>query len=369
MARKLKGIRRRGNTWRVYVRVKGHPLFTKTFDGSTPLEQMQAWREEQKGRYRERPTEAGSFADQVRAYLAQNQSKASVNQATAHLELWLQALGRDRPPLSITTREINLVLDGWLQTLAPGTVRKRRMWLRQFFLFVTGKDGGPCQAAINPQEPKAGARGIDYAVIEKALASMPVRHSVKAGTVGPLSLALIRAQVMIYTGLPPKLLMEVTADDLDFRAARLYVHGRSKGEGVEERELALSPEAVEAFKAFHAANAYGTFSVSSMGRSVKAAFRRIGYTRPVKLYDLRHSFLTQVYRITHDTATVARLGMHAEGSPMVARYTKGANQEVDAAAVAAFSQGLAERRRGVLKPAPAVQTAYKKLPTKVTNIR
>ena len=351
-ARKLTGIRRRGNAWLVYIRVKGHPLFTKTFPLDTPVEQMQAWRETQKGVYGTRQTATGSFAEKVRAYLAQNQSKASIAQAAAHLELWLQALGRDRPPLSITTEEINRVIDDWLQTLAPGTVRKRRMWLRQFFVFVTGGEGGPCQKATNPKEPKAGARGIDYGVIEKALASMPMLRSVTRGTLGSLSLALIRAQVMTYTGLPPKLLMDVTADDLDLRAAKLYVHGRSKGDGVEERELALSPEAVAAFKAFHAANAYGVFSVSSMGRSVKAAFRRIGYTRHVRLYDLRHSFLTQVYRITHDTATVARLGMHAEGSPIVARYTKGANQDVDEAAVAAFSQVLAERRRGAIKPVP-----------------
>ena len=345
MARKEKGIRRRGNTWWVFVRVQGH-LRTKTF-ALTELEAARAWREAQR---QPAPT-GGSFAAAVHKYLAQNQSKVSINQATAHLELWMYALGRDRTPLSITKDEINRVIDDWLLTLAPGTVRKRRMWLRQFFVFLTG-DGGPCQKATNPKEPKAGARGIDYLVIEKALASMPARRSARRGTLGPPSLALLRARVMIYTGLPPKLLMAVTPDDLDFRAAKLYVHGRTKGDGVEERELALGPEALAAFKAYHAANAYGDgWSVSSMGRSVKAAFKRVGYMRPVRLYDLRHSYLTQVYRITRDTATVARLGMHAEGSPITARYTKGANQEVDEAAVAAFSQVLTARRRGALKVA------------------
>lgn len=344
MTRKLKGIRRRGQKWYAFVRVHGH-LYTKTFE-LTELEQAIAWRTAQ-----QRPAAlGGSFAAKVADYLKQNQSKVSINQATAHLELWQAALGRDRAPLTITKDEINEVLDGWLQTLQPGTVRKRRMWLRQFFVFLTGT-GGPVQKATNPKEPKAGARGIDYLIIEKALASMPTRRSSKRGTLGPPSLALLRARVMIYTGLPPKLLMAVTADDLDFRAAKLYVHGRTKGDGVEERELSLGPEALAAFKAFHAANAYAEFSVSSMGRSVKAAFKRVGYTRHVRLYDLRHSYLTQVYRITRDTATVARLGMHAEGSPITARYTKGANQDVDEAAVAAFSQVLTERRRGALKVA------------------
>jgi len=321
MARKLKGIQRRGDKWRVFVRVNGS-LYTTTFDGATPVATMQAWRETQRGLYGGPTPPAGSFAAKVATYLAQNQSKAAINQATAHLELWLQALGRDRAPLTITKDEINQVIDGWLQAkLAPGTVRKRRMWLRQFFVFLTGVDGGPCQKATNPKEPKAGARGIDYLVIEKALASMPAYRSAKRGTVGPPALALIRARVMVYTGLPPGILQAVVADDLDFVAGRLHVHGRHKGDGVEERILPLTPEALTAFKAFHAANGYGPFSVSSMGRSVKAAFRRVGYTRHVRLYDLRHSYLTQVYRITRDTATVARLGMHAEGSPITARYT------------------------------------------------
>jgi len=352
----------------VFVRVNGH-LHTKTFDGATPVPELQAWRETQRGIHGRPAPMSGSFAAKVADYLAQNQSKAAINQATAHLELWLQALGRDRAPLTITKDEINQQIDEWLLTLQPGTVRKRRMWLRQFFVFLTGVDGGPCQKATNPKEPKAGARGIDYLVIEKALASMPPYRSAKKGTVGPRSLALIRARVMVYTGLPPKLLMAVVPDDLDFVVGRLYVHGRHKGEGVEERDLPLTPEGLTAFKAFHAATAYGQFSVSSMGRSVKAAFQRVGYTRHVRLYDLRHSYLTQVYRITRDTATVARLGMHAEGSPITARYTKGANQDVDAAAVAAFSQVLADRRRGALKSAVAVHDAVQKLPTKVTNIR
>ena len=356
MARtKLKNIYLRRGQYRVAVRIDGtlrwHP---DIFPLSTPLETLRAAAELLRQRWGAAPPPTGSFAAKVAEYLAQNQSKAAINQATAHLALWLQALGRDRAPLTITKDEINQVIDGWLQTLQPGTVRKRRMWLRQFFVFLTGVDGGPCQKATNPKEPKAGARGIDYLVIEKALASMPTHRSARKGTVGPQSLALLRARVMVYTGLPPGILMAVGPDDLDFLAGRLYVHGRDKGDGVEERELPLTPEGLTAFKAFHAAGAYGPFSISSMGRSVKAAFLRVGYTRHVRLYDLRHSYLTQVYRITRDTATVARLGLHAEGSPITARYTKGANQDVDAAAVAAFSQVLADRRRGAIKLATKV---------------
>jgi len=361
MPRKLTGIRRKRDRWQAYVRVGGQ-LHTKTFSLTEPVAKMQAWRDLQKTQHGKPETEAGSFAAQVQAFLAQNQSKATNWQAMAHLALWTAALGRDRAPLSITKDEINTVLDDWLRTLGPGTVRKRRMWLRQFFVFVTGVDGGPCQKALNPKPPKPGARGIDYLVIEKALASMPDQRVGKAG--GTTSLSKLRARVMAYTGLPPALLQKVTADDLNFQAGTLYIHGRAKGEGVEARELRLTPEGLGAFKDFHAANAYGGFNVKSLNQSVKRAFRRVGYTRSMRLYDLRHSFLTQLYRITRDTATVGRLGMHAEGSPITARYTQGANEEVDAAAVAAFSTVLAARRQGAIKPVPK---SYKKLPTKVAR--
>jgi hypothetical protein len=70
---------------------------------------------------------------------------------------------------------------------------------------------------------------------------------------------------------------------------------------------------------------------------------------------LRHSFLSQVYRVTKDLATVGRLGLHAEGSVTPARYAKGANAEVDLAAVEAFETVLAHQRQISLKVAPDQQ--------------
>ena len=51
----------------------------------------------------------------------------------------------------------------------------------------------------------------------------------------------------------------------------------------------------------------------------------------VSLYDLRHSFLTMLYRVTKDLATVARFALHANVA-MSQRYTAGALQDVDRAA-------------------------------------
>jgi integrase len=368
-----------------YVRVRPgrQGVKFKRFAVTSTRTEREAWREAMIRTFSDRPLLAGSFATKVQQFLAENQSKATIGQAEQHLGLWLAALGRDRDPVTITTAEINRVLDGWLTDAggprpphhrgrrpaetgyAAGTVRKRRMWLRQFFVFLTG-DGGPVQQAKNPKEPKPGPRGIDFLILEHALASMPTRRAARRGTVGDLSLAPIRMRVLMHTGLPPSVLMAVQPAHLDFQAATLYVTGREKGDGVEERILPLSRDAVSAFRAFHAADAYGPFSVSSLGRAVKAALTRSGYRRHFKLYDLRHSFLTMILRTTKSEGTVARLGLHAEHSLMPRRYTLAAHEEVDRAAVDAVSEILAARRTGAIKDAPGGATR-KKLPEEVAR--
>ena len=351
MTRKLKGIRRRGQKWYAFVRVHGH-LYTKTFDLTTPIGTMQDWRDQQgqRGQYAQ-PSHAfsGAIAIYARDKIGALPTR---KQRIAHLELWAQALGRDRATATITSDEIDRILQEWLMDgLANGTVRKRRTSLQSFFKRMNGKRGyNPVLGTYLPPETKAEARSLDYAVIERMLAQMPDRHSAKRGTLGAPSLSKVRARVIAYTGIPPKMLQEVQPWDLNLPAGTVRLGRRQKGGGVEARTLELSAEALAAFKDFHAVKAYGRFATSSLNCTIKRAFKAVGVDpRTVSLYWLRHSFLTQLYRATRDEATVARLGMHAEGSPMTARYTRGAHQEVDAAAVAAFSQSLVEQRRGALK--------------------
>ena len=67
-----------------------------------------------------------------------------------HLTLWLAELGRDRAALSITSTEIDVVLQSWLETLAPGTVRKRRTALRSFFAKMYPHAVNPVKAKQPP---------------------------------------------------------------------------------------------------------------------------------------------------------------------------------------------------------------------------
>lgn len=372
MARKPKGIRRRRNKWAVNVRVNGH-LYWTTFPLDTPLQEMKEWREEQVEKFGGERSVAGGFGADIQTYLARVSAMPSYKQRAAHLELWAQALGRDRPRRTITAEEIDLVLQEWLETLAPATVRKRRTALQSFFAKMNGKKSrlvNPVKGSENPKPPKAEARGLDYLAIERAIAAMPDQRDTKKSLPPRVNQSKIRARVLAYSGLPPGLLKKIQPHDLQLTVGTVRIAPRLKGSGVEARTLPLIPEALEAFKEFHAANCYGAFATESLNRSFKRGCKKAGLDpATVHLYDLRHSFLSQVYRVTRDLATVGRLGLHAEGSKATARYAKGANQEVDQAATEAFAAALAKQRQLALKPAPARPGSTKKFAANVRRRR
>ena len=66
-------------------------------------------------------------------------------------------------------------------------------------------------------------------------------------------------------------------------------------------------------RAFHLAGAYGRFAIQSCNRSFQRACTKAD-VRGLHLYDLRHSFGAQLYRVTGDLATVQRFLIHASPS-------------------------------------------------------
>ena len=354
MTRKATGIRRRRGGWRVVVRVHGR-LYTKQFALETPIATMQAWRQQQVDRVA--GSTAGAFAADVDDYLSRVAAMPSYRQRAAHLALWLAALGRDRPRHTITPAEIDRVLQDWLRTLSPVTVRKRRTALQSLFVTLDGTGApNPVRAAANPRVPPPEPRGLDYATIAKILAAMPDQQDVAPGTLRRPALGKLRAAVLAYTGIPPCALQALTPLDVDWTAKTLRLVARRKGRGAAARTVPLTADGLTALRAFHAAKAYGPFATEALNRSFKRAARRVGVDPRVRLYDLRHSFGRELYRLRGDLATVARFLGHAPGSTVTARYAEGANAAVDAAAATAFDAARATERRALLpKKLPAAK--------------
>ncbi len=349
MARKPIGIRRRRQGWRATVRVCGH-LYTKQFPLDTPIAAMQAWRRQQVDRFS--GSAAGSFGADVEEYLSRVAAMPSYSQRAAHLALWVAALGRDRPRGTITPAEIDRVLQDWLRAgLSPVTVRKRRTALQSLFVTLDGRFAlNPVRASANPRVPPPEPRGLDYPTIARILAAMPDRQDAKPGTIAKPALGKLRVAVLAYTGMPPGALQALTAPDVDLIGATVRLVARRKGRGAAARVVPLTTDGVAALRMFHVAHAYGRFATEALNRSFKRAAKRVGVDPRVRLYDLRHSFGMEIYRLRGDLATVARFLGHAPGSSVTARYAQGANAAVDVAAAAAFSAARAAERAAVSLP-------------------
>lgn len=328
MPRRLKNIRPWKGKWQAYTEVAGTPR-AKSFTLDTPVAEMREWIKNQRDT---KPTKAiaGSFAADIAAYLPRVAALVTYKQRRDDLRLWASVLGGDRPRRTIKAAEIDQVMQVWLLAgAAPGTVRKRRMSLMSFWNKMDGKDQpNPVRGSQAPAARKPEARALDYGTIADILDNM---------TPGPQQL---RARVIAWTGLPPKMLMQVTPADLNLQARTLRVRPRRKGKGIEARTLPLLPQAVEALKAFDAAKLYGPFNGVNLNHHFKRGCRRLDL-EGLSVYDLRHSFLTMLYRVTGDLATVARFGLHANVA-MAQRYAMGANQEVDRRAAERLGQALSQ---------------------------
>ncbi len=361
MARNLTGIRRYKKGWQAYVKINKR-THAKSFTLSTPLPVMREWRELQRKKYA--PVTgpvAGSFAADIVAYLQRVAAMPTFPQRAAHLELWAQALGRDRPRHGITAAEIDQVMQLWLTTptnqpdptqrgprgrpsalggLEPATVKKRRTSLLALFNTLDGKQAqNPVRASKNPAEPEAEARGVDYPTLARILTAMPDYQSVAPGAPVTPNRAKLIVGVMATTGFPPSVIQKIGRADLNLAAGSVRTQRRLKGKGVEARTVTLTGPAIAAFRAFAAADAFGWFAVGAVNVAFKRACKRAGVAG-VHLYDVRHSYGAELYRQTGDMPTVARAMLHAAGSVVTQRYTKAAHQVVDAAAAAKMGSAL-----------------------------
>lgn len=356
MSRKLKNIRWRRGKPQAYTEVGGKPQY-KTFDRNTPIADIRAWIEDASKNAAPATALDGSFAADIEAYKKRIAALPTYKQKAAHLALWAHALGGDRPRRTITDGEIDAVMQHWLTTptkpqagkrgrpsgehgLDLETVRKRRTSLNSLFSKLDGKAAeNPVRAAVLRKPANAEVRGTDYTTIARIIAAMPTFKDTPKGSPQKVNETKLRVAVLAYTGLPPGILATMKAADVNLKAGTFRVDERLKGGGVEARTLQLTPQGADAFAALIAAGAMRKFAPGPVNVSFKRACRRIDVSG-LTVYDLRHSFGAQMYRVSKDPKAVARFMLHAEGSSMTSRYTKAADADVDRAAAEAFGASL-----------------------------
>lgn len=341
------GIRRKRGGWQAFVRIRGK-IHSKQFDINTPPGEMRAWRERELAEHgsglepfaiHDQP--GGTFEGDIACYLHKPEVAAmpSFRFRAAHLARWLTELGRDRRRASITRDEIETVLQRWLASgLSPVTVYHRRTALQSLFVALDGREAAnPVRGATRPDHYRPVDRSVPFHTLAAIIEAMPAVKYISSGIAQP-ALAKLRAAVMLHTGIPPAELKKLKRHDFDRDAQIVRMPWRNKGAGTPAHVRELSAEGVAAFIALDAAHGWGSFPTEALGHSFKRAARTVcGADTTIRLYDLRHSFGTDLYRKTRDIETVARLLGHAPGSPITTRYAMGAHADVDRAALEAVT--------------------------------
>jgi integrase len=287
------------------------------------------------------PVRRGTLKSDVRLYLTTAALTARRRQEREQqLTWWCQqrdggtAFG-DRPRSTLETPVIRRALAGLLTGgAATSTVNKYRQALSHVYTVLDGK-GAPNPVIEAPKyvEPEAAMRDQPYWAIQLIIDA--IRDTGQLADKPSLTKARVR--VLAYAPITPMQLRQLKRTDVDWDRGEIVTPGRKKGHGTAPRRKPLTPQALEAFKAFDAAEGWGLqFSRSSLHRTFTAARDRVVETlraeRPdldvsqlatMRPYDLRHSFATEVYRATGDLAITGEFLDHADPQT-TRRYAQGA---------------------------------------------
>jgi integrase len=346
-----KGIYR--DQWGIAATVKvGTLQREKRYPADESIKTIKGWQDDTRVALRKiTPTAArGTFAADAEKYLRAVATMPTLKERTQHIALWVAEFGH-RARHTIKTIDVNVVLSKWLtegkKPLSPSAVRNRRTALMSLFSMLDAGVAGavnPVEAALLPRLPEPTARALSYATIGRILAAMPdVGQGLAGKARDSASKTKARLAVIAYTGLPHSLLKRLSRDMIDWQGKTVTVPARRKGKGVARRTLPLSDAGITALEHFDALDCWGTFSNSSMLKSFRRACIAANVIPIPRAYDLRHSFATEMYRLTGDPKATAQLLMHSETSRMMDRYTIGGVQPRVLVAVDAFNTARGKR--------------------------
>jgi site-specific recombinase XerC len=302
-----------------------------------------------------------SFAAEVTTFANTFASKNRKRDVLSLMQHWIGVFG-DRQRRTLTTVEIDKQLALW--AAKPESTRYHlRQVLSQMFRKLDGKNAANPVAEVNAIKPRYDApRALPYDLIEEIIGEMGDTDS------------KVRARLMAYTGLPQAQIKKMHPTHVNFIRWTYQVKARRKGGGAPAVMLPMIlPTTKKAFQAFAERGCWGPFSSSSYAKRwreacdiVQARWKKDGKMWPVdfdpRAYDLRHSFLTEIFRVTGDLNTVHELAQHAT-MDQTKRYMQGAVSETMVASLKKAKRAGAFKVRTPKKsdvhhvpPRPVVET-------------
>jgi integrase len=238
------------------------------------------------------------------------------------LKPWADALGHVAF-FALTRRQLQDTADTWIASgTSTSRVNKRISAIRQMWQ-ATAPDHPlphPIEKLTRYPEPPPTTRGAPLDLINRALETFPPCQSTA------------RLKVMAWTGQPPSRIAQIKKEHVRWKAQppELYVSPRRKGTGSADAWLPLLPQAVDALREFFAHKATGPFQMSPLGRFWRRHLKALKWPvddkrqlLALRVYDLRHSFLTEYGKLTQDIYAVAEYAGHSN-LQTTRRYMRGA---------------------------------------------
>lgn len=337
----LPGIRRTPASWQVFAKVRGEfrskcfPLDTGTLELKRQRDLLKT--ESYYGRLLDAAHGPG-FAAEAKSYKALVTGMPSYRDRAYEVDAWARAFG-DRPRATITGRDIRAVLERWrLDGRADGTgglslssLNRRRTSLMALWTALDGRSAANPVKDVPPytEHQNEQVRAQDPRILYRLIARVGRRR--------PPSKTRARLRLMLWTGWPQKQVMALRPADIDWTPGReaARVSGRRKGKGSPPRTVPLLPGAVRALRAFEAAEAWGPFSTSAMHSSMARAVAEENAWRarlskppiaPVRPYDLRHTFGSELAKRLTDERAIQEFMLHRTPQ-QTRRYTESATAE------------------------------------------
>lgn len=298
-------------------------------------------------------TAPGTLRGDVETYLKTLPKGRMKQVRDAELRAWVVSWG-DWKRDQITAQIVRGQLAQWqTEGLAPSTLNHRRQALRSLYKTLDGPDAPTpvdhVKKAIEAREIRAIPPVVVAAILRR------VQPNISGA----------RLKVLARTGLPPAQIGRLQPSDVDLIRRTVHVTPRRKGAGTKARTLPLTYAAVRAFKLMARYNAWGPISGSSLhGAFTRAVVKAKAHwpegkpwPAPANLrpYDLRHAFLTEVYRRTRDLRATAELALHADMS-MTARYAEAAVSATAAAARDAMDRRGTSTKQAEISPSKRLRS-------------
>lgn len=304
---------------RAQIRIRG-VLHRKHFPHGTDPVTIRQWLLATEIRYRKAGTAPGRFRSDAETYLKAVAAMPTYAERQQHIAEWIAVFGDDLRS-AITSDQIRAQLHAWKAAgKAASTVNHRRTALMHLYRVLDGKSAAnPVKDVPKFREPSPLPRALSAAAISRLLRQLTGKDKA-------------RAWVMAYTGIPHAQLQQIGPEHVNTKAKTVIVPGRKKGAGTAASVRQLTTKGAKAFQMMAKAKAWGPFDRWAFRRAIRAACEAATIDPPIRPYDLRHFFGTELYRRSGDLRAVQILMGHSTPT-LTHRYTLGAVDPRVAAAV------------------------------------